>query len=57
MIAFIQAHQAVLAGAVVGLLDLLMALVPSLAANGILHSIVIFLQGKAQIAVAPPASS
>lgn len=54
IIAFVQAHQVVLAAAGVGILDLIIALIPSLAANGLVHALLLFLQGKSQI-VAPVA--
>lgn len=44
VIAWLSAHSAVLAGAVVAVLDLVFALSPSLAANGILHWIYLQLQ-------------
>lgn len=37
VINFLLGHQAVLAGAIVAILDLVFALVPSAASNGILH--------------------
>lgn len=44
MVAWIQAHSAVVTGAAVGLLDLAFALAPGLASNGILHAIYTFLK-------------
>ena len=41
--AFVSAHSAVLAGLGVAILDLLFALNPSLAGNGILHQILVSL--------------
>lgn len=43
-IAWMTAHSAVMAGAIVGVLDLLFALVPALAANGILHQVYLWLK-------------
>lgn len=45
LIAWLTAHSAVVAGAVVAVLDLVFALVPGLAANGILHQIYLWLKG------------
>lgn len=45
VIAWLVAHSAVMAGALVGVLDLVFALVPSLAANGILHQVYLWLKG------------
>jgi hypothetical protein len=53
MLAFIEAHSTVLAGAAVGIIDLVINLIPSLAANGILHAVLILLQGKSQFASTP----
>lgn len=50
VIAFVQAHQVVLAALGVAVIDLAMALSPSLAGNGILHQLLVLLQGK------PPAA-
>lgn len=44
LIAFVQAHMAVLVGFGVALLDLLFAVSPGLQANGILHWIYLQLQ-------------
>lgn len=51
MIAFIQAHSVVLAGFLVGTIDLVMALMPNLQSNGILHAVVVFLQSKTTTSV------
>jgi hypothetical protein len=44
VIDFVMSHQVVLAGVVVAIIDLAMALSPSLASNGILHSVYLFLK-------------
>lgn len=44
LVTWIMAHSALVAGAVVGLLDLLFALIPSWEANGVLHWL--YLQAK-----------
>ncbi len=44
MLAWIQANQAVVAGAVVAIIDLVFALSPGLESNGILHAIYGFLK-------------
>ena len=46
VIVFIQAHQAVLAAVGVSVLDLIFALNPNAASNGILHWIFLQLGGK-----------
>lgn len=51
IVAFIVAHQAIVAAAAVGIADLILAAIPSLQANGILHALYLFLKGKAS----PPA--
>lgn len=43
---WVVAHQGIVAGATVGLLDLLMAVCPGLAGNGILHEILVISQKK-----------
>jgi hypothetical protein len=57
LISWIMGHQALVAGAVVGILDLVFALVPSWASNGILHFILMQLQaiGKSNPPSAPSA--
>lgn len=50
---WIVAHQGVVAGFVVGALDLIFALVPSLEANGILHQVYLWVKSL----VTPKASS
>lgn len=47
---FIVAHQAVVASMGVAIIDLAIALNQSLAANGLIHAALLFLQGKSQIA-------
>lgn len=51
IIAWFGAHSAVLGAAIVGLLDLVFALSPSLASNGILHFLM--LQAQKLLGVAP----
>lgn len=43
---WIMAHQALIAGAGVGILDLIVALIPSLQGNGVLHEILVLLKRK-----------
>lgn len=60
IISWISAHQACVAGAVVGILDLVMALIPGLAANGILHQLLLWAQAiaaKGSSSGTPPAAS
>lgn len=45
VVTFIVAHEAVLAGLGVAILDLIFALNSNLAANGILHQVFVWLQG------------
>lgn len=44
---WITSHQVLLAGFIVAIIDFIMALVPSIASNGILHSIYLFFKGIA----------
>lgn len=44
---WIVAHQAIVSGAAVALLDLVFALVPSLEGNGVLHSLYLWIKGLA----------
>ena len=44
IIAWIAAHEVLLAGAVVGILDLVFALVPSWQSNGLLHWVYVMLK-------------
>ncbi len=56
IIAFVVAHEAVLAGLLVAVLDLVFALSPSLEANGILHALFLWVGGLAnKQPPAPPA--
>lgn len=43
---FVSAHQAIIAAAIVGVLDLAMALMPSLSGNGVLHQILLLAKKK-----------
>lgn len=52
MWAFIQAHSAVLAGVAVAVIDAVIALVPSINGNGLVHWVLVQLQ----IVAAPPSS-
>lgn len=54
IIDWVIAHQAVVAGAVVGILDLIFALVPSWASQGLLHWV--YLQVAKLAGKAPPAA-
>lgn len=54
LIDWIVAHQAVVSGAVVGILDLVFALVPSWASQGLLHFV--YLQLAKLAGKAPPAA-
>jgi hypothetical protein len=45
--AWLMAHQAVLGGLVVALIDVIMAVSPGFAASGVLHQIYVFCGGKA----------
>ena len=57
VIAFVLAHQAVLAALGVAVLDLIFALAPSVKSNGILQWILLSLQGKASLPPSvPPAA-
>ncbi len=56
--AFIQAHPlflAALSAFVVGLLDLLFAINPSLSSNGILHALYVWVSSKKSGTTPPPA--
>jgi hypothetical protein len=53
-IQFIQAHAVVMSAAVVAILDLIFALIPSVASNGVAHWIYLTLKGIAQPAVEAP---
>jgi hypothetical protein len=55
LVAWLVAHEVVVSGLVVGLLDFLFALVPSWQSNGILHWV--FLQAQNLSGQKPPASS
>lgn len=44
VLAWLLAHQALLAGAIVGVLDLLFALQPNWQANGVLHAVYLWLK-------------
>ena len=44
VLAWLLAHQALLAGAIVGVLDLIFALVPGLEGNGLLHQLYLWLK-------------
>ncbi len=46
VIDFLLAHQVVLAALIVGILDLVIALVPTVESNGIFHMIYLFFKGK-----------
>lgn len=48
IINWLMAHQAVLGGVVVAVLDLIFALIPSWQSDGILHSIYLFFQKLAK---------
>ena len=54
IIQWVVAHQAVVAGLVVGILDFVFAVSPSLAANGILHQVYLWIASLA--GKAPPAA-
>lgn len=54
IISWVVAHQAIVSGAVVGVLDLVFALSPALAGNGILHQIYLWIASLA--GKAPPAA-
>jgi hypothetical protein len=56
VITFVTAHSAMLAAATVAVIDLVIALVPSLAGNGILHQILLLAQSK-QAPASQPAPS
>ncbi len=45
IIAFIMAHQVMMASAAIGVLDLLIALAPGLESNGIFHMIYLLIKG------------
>lgn len=45
IIAFIVSHSAIVAGLVVALLDLVIALIPSIESNGVFHAIYLYLKG------------
>lgn len=45
IIAWLMSHAAIVAGAIVAVLDLIFALVPSWESNGILHAIYLWLKG------------
>lgn len=54
---FLVLHQGLIAGALVAILDLVMALIPGLASNGILHAVYLFIKGIASKSATPPAAS
>lgn len=54
IIAFLQAHAAVVSGLVVAILDFAFAVSPGLEGNGILHSIYLWVSGLA--GKAPPSA-
>lgn len=59
-VSFIQwavLHQGLIAGALVGILDLIIALIPGLASNGILHAVYLFIKNIATKSTTPPAAS
>lgn len=54
LISWVMAHQAIVSGLLVGILDFVFAIVPSWASNGVLHWI--YLQVAKLAGKAPPAS-
>lgn len=56
MIQWIVAHQAIVAGLLVAIFDFVMALVPSIEANGIFHQVYLWIKSIAQKPQIPPAA-
>lgn len=55
LVSWVVAHQGLVSGVVVAILDLLFALSPSLAANGILHQVYLWISGLSSPPAAPSA--